>query len=124
MPRSEGDMGVPCLGVWFTRSAILRSPFLRLAKDSPTAQVLTISFMETVAARPAPSPDSQPFACIVAQEVNRGYSVAKNLERWIELAALAAKEEDPDRMLELVREINQLLEQKERRLRGLPNQPA
>jgi hypothetical protein len=50
--------------------------------------------------------------------------VAKNLERWIELAELAAKEEDPGRMLELVREINQLLEQRERRLRGLPNQPA
>jgi hypothetical protein len=45
--------------------------------------------------------------------------VEKNTERWIELAEQAAKEQDPDRMLKLVREINELLEQKERRLRGI-----
>jgi hypothetical protein len=50
--------------------------------------------------------------------------VQKNLERWIELAELAGKERDPDRMLELVREINQLVEQKGRRLRRLPGKPA
>jgi hypothetical protein len=46
--------------------------------------------------------------------------VEKHIERWKELAEQAAKEKDPKRMLELVHEINELLEQKERRLRGIP----
>jgi hypothetical protein len=37
-------------------------------------------------------------------------------ERWMELAELAANEQDPQRLLELVREINALLEAKSRRL--------
>lgn len=31
-------------------------------------------------------------------------------ERWIELAELAANEQDPERVLELAKEINQMLE--------------
>jgi hypothetical protein len=40
----------------------------------------------------------------------------KNLEVWEELCTLAATEQDPDKLLTLVREINQLLEEKEERL--------
>jgi hypothetical protein len=38
-------------------------------------------------------------------------------ERWQELCAQAAAEQDPKKLLELVGEINRLLEKKERRLR-------
>jgi len=38
-------------------------------------------------------------------------------ERWQNLCALAAEEQDPQRLLELIREINELLEEKEQRLR-------
>ena len=36
----------------------------------------------------------------------------ENLERWRELCTLAAAEQDPDRLLALIREINILLERK------------
>ena len=42
----------------------------------------------------------------------------ENLEHWRELCALAATEQDADRLLALIREINALLEQKERRLKS------
>lgn len=38
-------------------------------------------------------------------------------ERWQELCALAANEQNPEKLLELVIEINQLLAEKEERLR-------
>jgi len=41
------------------------------------------------------------------------------LERWQELCAQAATEQDPDRLLVLVQEINRLLEDKEKRLKTL-----
>jgi hypothetical protein len=41
-------------------------------------------------------------------------------ERWMELCAQAAVEQDPNKLLALVREINELLEGKERRLGILP----
>ncbi len=44
-------------------------------------------------------------------------------ERWMELCAQAAVEKNPDKMLELVREINRLLEEKERRL-GITPPPS
>jgi hypothetical protein len=37
-------------------------------------------------------------------------------ERWRQLCAQAAEEQDPDRLMELIREINDLLEEKEQRL--------
>lgn len=37
-------------------------------------------------------------------------------ERWKELCELAAQEQNPERLMELVAEINRLLEQKEQRL--------
>jgi len=41
-------------------------------------------------------------------------------ERWMQLCEQAANEQDPDKLMELIAEINRLLEQKERRLRGNP----
>lgn len=38
-------------------------------------------------------------------------------ERWRDLCSQAAEEQDPDRLMELVREINALLEEKEHRLK-------
>ena len=38
-------------------------------------------------------------------------------ERWEELCRLAADERDPNRLMELIEEINRLLEQKEQRLK-------
>ena len=40
----------------------------------------------------------------------------QNKERWQELCAQAAVEQDPDRLMELVKEINELLNEKEARL--------
>lgn len=40
-------------------------------------------------------------------------------ERWMKLCAEAAVEQDPAKLLELVKQINELLVQKERRL-GIP----
>jgi hypothetical protein len=39
-------------------------------------------------------------------------------ERWLLLCEQAAVEEDPERLLELVKEINRILEEKEKRLTG------
>jgi len=44
----------------------------------------------------------------------------ENTERWMELCAQAAVEQDPQKLMELVNEILALLEQKERRLGILP----
>jgi hypothetical protein len=41
-----------------------------------------------------------------------------NREKWMELCARAANEQDPDKLMELIKQINQLLEAKERRLKG------
>ena len=51
--------------------------------------------------------------------------LAKERERFLELCALATNEQDPQRLLELVREINNILEAKGERLqqRNLPNTP-
>ena len=42
----------------------------------------------------------------------------ENQERWMKLCALAAEEQDSDKLLELTREINLLLAEKEQRLKG------
>jgi hypothetical protein len=39
-------------------------------------------------------------------------------ERWRDLCSQAATEQDPDRLMELIREINELLEEKEQRLKS------
>ncbi len=47
----------------------------------------------------------------------------KDTERWMELARMAAVEQDPKKLLALVTEINELLDKKTRRLAGLPVPP-
>ena len=42
----------------------------------------------------------------------------EKLEQWRQLCELAAIEQDPERLLALVTEINRLLDEKEKRLRG------
>jgi hypothetical protein len=39
-------------------------------------------------------------------------------EYWMQLCELAANEQDPEKLMELVKEINRLLEEKELRLKG------
>lgn len=41
-------------------------------------------------------------------------------ERWMNLCGQAAIEQDPEKLIRLVKEINDLLEEKERRLGILP----
>ena len=45
-------------------------------------------------------------------------------ERWKELCELVAQEQNPERLMELVAEINRLLEQKEQRLIAARNRQA
>jgi len=45
----------------------------------------------------------------------------QNTEHWIELCAQAAEEQDSDNLLALVKEINRLLEEKQQRLKKLPD---
>jgi hypothetical protein len=42
-------------------------------------------------------------------------------EIWMHLCEQAAVEQDPDKLMDLIKEINQLLEEKERRLKGGTN---
>ncbi len=49
--------------------------------------------------------------------------IGENEERWRKLCEAAAKEQDSERLLELVRQINQMLGDKERRLKGQANRP-
>lgn len=41
-----------------------------------------------------------------------------NTDRWMELCALAAEEQDSSKLLTLTQEITRLLEEKEQRLKG------
>lgn len=45
-------------------------------------------------------------------------------ERWMRLCEQAALEQDPERLMELVSEINRILEEKERRLLGQTRAPG
>jgi hypothetical protein len=42
-------------------------------------------------------------------------------ERWLEICQMIADEQDPKKMIELVTELNNLLEEKERRLGIIPS---
>ena len=46
--------------------------------------------------------------------------LGKNKERWEELCELASKEQDPTKLMELMKEIDRLLEIKLNRLKGVP----
>jgi hypothetical protein len=47
----------------------------------------------------------------------------ENEERWKQLCELAAKEQDPQKLIELTREINKLLLFKQNRLKSEGNKP-
>jgi hypothetical protein len=47
----------------------------------------------------------------------------KKQEEWLRLCALAAKEQDPEKLYQLVQKINQLLEERENNLK-LKRQPS
>jgi hypothetical protein len=47
----------------------------------------------------------------------------ENREKWMELCAQAANEQDPEKLMELIVQINQLLEAKEHRLKNHPPTP-
>jgi len=47
----------------------------------------------------------------------------EKLEQWRQLCELAAVEQDPEKLLALVKEINRLLDVKEKRLRQKSDQP-
>jgi hypothetical protein len=53
-----------------------------------------------------------------------GAYVLNNKERWLELAELAATEQDPKKMMELINEINDLLAKKQERLDRLTPKPS
>src|SRR5215469_3288349 len=57
---------------------------------------------------------SRDSICRRSQRAKR--SMRESTERWMQLCAQAATEEDPMKLIALVNEINDLLEQKERRL--------
>ncbi len=44
----------------------------------------------------------------------------ENREKWMELCSRAATEQDPEKLMQLIAQINQLLEAKERRLKSSP----
>ncbi len=46
--------------------------------------------------------------------------IGKNKERWQELCELAAQEQDPQKLIDLMKEIERLLEIKLNRLKGVP----
>ena len=46
--------------------------------------------------------------------------IGKNKERWEELCELAAKEQDPKKLMDLMQEINRLLKVKLDRLKSAP----
>ena len=54
----------------------------------------------------------------VSREV---YLKGEKKEIWMHLCEQAAVEQDPDKLMDLIKEINQLLEEKERRLKGGAN---
>jgi hypothetical protein len=60
---------------------------------------------------------SQHLTCL-----KKGVPVRENTERWRELAQQAQTEQDPEKLLLIIKEINQLLEQKQGRLKKVKRQ--
>jgi hypothetical protein len=61
--------------------------------------------------------------CDITRPSNLTYGVmviGKTKERWQELCELASKEQDPAKLMELMKEIDRLLANKLNRLKGAP----
>jgi hypothetical protein len=56
----------------------------------------------------------------VSREV---YLKGEKREIWMHLCEQAAVEQDPDKLMDLIKEINRLLEEKERRLKNDSKEP-
>jgi hypothetical protein len=54
----------------------------------------------------------------------KGQNMREKTERWMELCAQVAKEQDPKKLMAMVKEVIELLEAKERRLGIFPEQSA
>jgi len=50
--------------------------------------------------------------------------IGQTKERWLELCEQAATEQDPQKLMELVAEIDRLLETKQARLANAPGTPS
>lgn len=57
--------------------------------------------------------------CVPALFEQGVFMQGQTKEKWEELCALAAKEQDPVKLMALVQEINRILEQKEQRLKQM-----
>jgi len=57
---------------------------------------------------------------MVHRERTRGFDMRENAERWKELCEQASVEQDPQKLVELIREINRLLAAKQDRLKDIP----
>ena len=69
------------------------------------------------------TPNIQPSMNVIYTAVKSKLGVmvlGQNKERWQELCELASKEQDPTKLVELMKEINRLLEIKLNRLKGAP----
>jgi hypothetical protein len=63
-----------------------------------------------------PNTDSLAAGLLASAFSARGPMQGEKKERWMQLCAQATVEQDPQKLIELVQEINALLEEKERRL--------
>lgn len=52
-----------------------------------------------------------------------GRAMEDNREKWMELCAQAASEQDSEKLMKLIAQINQMLEAKEQRLKGQSAEP-
>jgi hypothetical protein len=84
-------------------------------KKSASAAVATLRFASRVARLRASLPHSsrQLSACLIGGSVQN-----KKKERWEILCQQAAVERDPQKLLLLVRELNEALKEREERLNG------
>ncbi len=73
---------------------------------------------------------AQIVICETDSSLKSGYSIPflpgeqAMEERWRKLCEQAAAETDPDRLMELIAEINKLLEEREARMRSLQSQKS
>jgi hypothetical protein len=73
---------------------------------------------------PASNRPANASACYKKPVSSGGFFLkGEKKEIWMQLCERAASEQDPDKLMELVKEINRLLEEKERRLKHTSKHP-
>jgi hypothetical protein len=78
---------------------------------------LTLCEEQSYVAQPTNDFAVDVVCCCVFRE---GHMQGEKRERWMELCDEVAKEQDPEKVLELVKKLNTMLEEKEKRLGILP----